>query len=494
MFKINLKKMIPAFSGFIAAIIAISSLIWWIDRPAQINDITLNQPGLDQVPPGARDQHDKVMIGEFFKRFDQPCKHTMQGEWPHFRGTDYTNISKENIPLTDNWKDSGPPILWQQSLGEGHAAPVIYKGHVFVLDYLEEERADALRCFCLLTGKELWRRWYKVDIKRNHGRSRTIPAVNANHVVTIGPKAHVMCVDAQSGDLRWAMDLVADFKTTIPQWYTGQCPLLDDNTVVLAPGGPDVLLMGVDAMTGQIIWQTPNPNQWNMSHSSIMPMTLNGTKMYVYFALGGVVGIAAQGDKAGEILWQTDAWKPSVVAPSPIVLDDGRIYLTAGYGAGSMIIQVIPESDAFAVDVGQQYSPKEALSLEQQSAIYYQGTLFGILPKDAGIHRKHLVGSDPQDISQFTFPGNKQLRFGLGPFLIADDKFFVLDDDGTLSMLTLSDNRFELLSRHKVLEGHDAWGPLAIADGLMLLRDSTSMTCLDLTKDRRWQNLGGDHE
>jgi outer membrane protein assembly factor BamB len=485
--KINTHNILPILCALIASLLAIWSLVWWMDRPVALEDITLNEPGLDQVPPGARDQQEEVRIGEFFERFEQSCDSALTGEWPRFRGKDATNIARDQIRLADNWQATGPPVLWTKPLGEGHAAPVIYKGQLYILDYLEEERADALRCFCLLSGRELWRRWYNVDIKRNHGRSRTIPAVNADHVITIGPKGHVMCVNRQNGALRWGLDLVKDFGATIPQWYTGQCPLLDDGIVVLAPGGPEALLIGVDALSGEVQWTSPNLQDWKMSHSSIMPMTLNGRKMYVYFALGGVVGVAADGEQAGQILWQTDTWSPAVVAPSPVILDKGRIFLTAGYGAGSLMMTVEQEGETFHVKTGQQYRPREALSLEQQSPIYYQGTLFGIMPKDAGIHRKQLVGSDPDDITQFTVPGDNEWRFGLGPFIIADDKFFVLDDDGTLSMLVLSENRFQELDRYKVLEGPDAWGPIAIADGLMLLRDSTTLVCLDLTLDKRWK-------
>ena len=489
----SLTIIIPLICGVFASIIAVKTLIWWMERSPDMDDFVLSVPGLDQVPEGARNQHDKVEIGKFFKSFDMSCENLFSGQWPRFRGMDFSNVSKDNVELSDNWKETGPPVLWTIQLGEGHAAPVIKNGKVYILDYLEEERADALRCFCLLTGKELWRRWYNVDTKRNHGRSRTIPAVADGCVVTIGPKGHVMCVDAQTGDLKWTVDLVLDYGTEIPQWYTGQCPLVDGNTVVLAPGGQDALLIGVDAQSGKILWQTPNPDNWRMSHSSVIPMTLNGKKMYVYFALGGIAGVEADGEKAGSILWKTNFWTPSVVAPSPVILDEGRIYLTTGYGAGSAVIRIIQQGAEFKVQTETQFKPRDALALEQQSAIYYKNILFGIMPKDAGIRRQQLTACDPHDISHFITPVDNEMRFGLGPFIIADDKFYVLDDDGTLTMLKFEKNKFNKLAEFKVLNGHDAWGPLAVADGLMLLRDSTSVACIDLTKDERWSRNKGKY-
>ena len=77
-----------------------------------------------------------------------------------------------------------------------------------------------------------------------------------------------------------------------------------------------------------------------MSHSSIVPMTFAGRRIYVYTALGGMIGVAADGEDAGTVLWETDEWTHSVVAPSPVILEGGRILVTAGYGVGSALFRV----------------------------------------------------------------------------------------------------------------------------------------------------------
>ena len=134
-----------------------------------------------------------------------------------------------------------------------------------------------------------------------------------------------MCVDAISGKLLWKHDLEREFgipgtvKGRItPDFYTGQCPLIDNNMAIIAPGGR-ALMIGVDCKTGKIIWQTPNPDSLRMSHSSIMPMTICGKKMYVYNAVGGVCGISAEVDDRGSILWRTLEWSPATVAASPLL-------------------------------------------------------------------------------------------------------------------------------------------------------------------------------
>ena len=104
------------------------------------------------------------------------------GSWPHFRGADFDNISKDQTPLAESWDTSGPRIVWKTTLGEGYSGPVVLNGRVYILDYNEKRKADMLRCFSLSSGKEIWRRWYRVEMKRNHGYSRTIPSVTDKFV------------------------------------------------------------------------------------------------------------------------------------------------------------------------------------------------------------------------------------------------------------------------------------------------------------------------
>lgn len=459
---------------------ALLCLGWWFTQapPRAFHE---RVPGMDRRLGPTRVVEEKVLIGEFFEAFAGTAA-DIPGTWPRFRGENCDNISPETTKLADRWPADGPKVLWSVDLGEGYAAPAVRNGRVYVLDYDETRKADALRCFSLADGKEIWRRWYRVDVKRNHGMSRTVPAVDEKHVVTFGPLGHVMCVAADTGDLRWGLDLVRDYGAKVPLWYAGQCPLIDGDQVVLAPGGK-ALLIGVDAATGRVLWETANPQDWQMSHSSVVPMTFRGRRMYVYAAVGGVVGVSADAADRGKVLWETTAFNHSVVAPSPLPLPDGRILLTAGYGAGGMMLQVSEANGVFSVATLQTLTPATGLASEQQTPILYQGHLFAILPKDAEDFRNQLVCCSPDDCSKYLWTSGKTNRFGLGPYIIADGKLYVLSDDGVLTMLRASSTGYEPLATARVLQGQDAWGPIAVVAGRMLLRDSKRMVCIDVKGD-----------
>lgn len=456
------------------------SLGWWLASDP-VSEFVTTEPGLDnRGEGGVVADIDIGAYGESYASLESSLTET----WPRFRGEYFDNISRSAVPLIDKFPDGGPVVKWSVDLGEGHAGATIYKGAVYVMDYDEEERTDLLRAYALETGEELWIRGYKINLKRNHGMSRTVPAVTEDHILTIGPRSHVMCVNRIDGTFLWGLNVEKEYGSEVPLWYTGQCPLVHDGKAIIATGGT-ALMVALDMESGEVLWETPNEKGWLMSHSSVIPYEFGGRTMYVYSAYGGVFAVAADGPDAGTILWETTAWNHQVVAPSPICMPDGKIYLTAGYGAGAMVLQLTASGGSFSVEVVNEYLPKEGLACEQQTPVEFNGHFLGILPKDAGPLRNQLICVHPDNFNEVIWSSGQDKRFGLGPYMIADNKLFILSDDATLTIARPSTKEYLELDSYRVLEGHDAWGPLAIADGYLVLRDSKTMVCLDIAAERQ---------
>jgi outer membrane protein assembly factor BamB len=410
----------------------------------------------------------------------------LPGSWPRFRGPRYDAVSTEDVPLARAWPADGPPQLWSTDVGIGYAAPAVHEGRVYLMDYDETKRGDALRCLSLADGAEIWRRWYEMPIDSDHGISRTVPAVAGGVVVGFGPKCTVLAADAATGDFRWGMDLVKDYGSQWPKWYAGQCPLIDGGRVILAPAGPDVLMLAADAATGTVAWKTPNPKGWKMTHSSVMPFDLAGTRMYVYAATGGVTAVAAAdgpGHKAGDVLWQRDDWQVKFAnVPSPVDCGEGRILLSGGYGSGSMMIRVkAKDGGGFDTEVLWRFEKSKDFGSEQQTPIYHKGHVFAVLPKEAGALGERMLCMTPDGKQVWT--SGRTDRFGLGPYTVADGLLFVMNDDGRLTMAEASPDAWRPLASAQVLvDGHETWAPIAVAGGRMLVRDLHRLVCLDVQK------------
>jgi outer membrane protein assembly factor BamB len=476
-------------SHFITIVIVVAAflglLVWWLLKNQPL-DVSERVPGMDNRPKQVP-RSDSVIIGEYFDTlgsFDE----LISGDWPRFRGSDFDNISKDSTPLLEKWDTSGPRVVWRATLGEGYAGPAVHNGRVYLLDYNERKKADVLRCFSLASGKELWRRWYYVELKRNHGYSRTIPAVTDKYLVSLGPRSHVMCLDPLSGELLWKIDLEREYGIPgtengriTPDFYSGQCPLIDNDVAVLAPGGK-ALMIGVSCATGKVVWKTPNPDSLRMSHGSIMPMVLFGKRMYVYNAVGGVVGVSAEGDDMGKLMWKTTEWSPATTAASPLLLGNNEIAVFGSYGAGGARIKINFDGSKYSAAIVEEHKATNGIASDQQTPVIIGDFIWCLMPENSGPLKKQLVCYNRSDLLTPVWSSGKENRFGrgLGPYIVSGDKMYLLDDDAMLYLFRIKDKNITLLDSHKIINGIEAWGPMAIAGHYLIMRDARNMLCLDI--------------
>jgi outer membrane protein assembly factor BamB len=466
--KLGLAKntfLIPAALGLLAAVILALWLVRGSDKP-----LVQRVPGTDQAPGSeSGGKGNPVLAGKVVRSDGQPAN--LPGAWPQFRGPNRDGISPESVSLARAWQAGEPHELWAVDVGEGYAGAAVLNGRVYLMDYDRDKKQDALRCLSLADGREIWRYAYPVPVKRNHGMSRTVPAVTDKLLVAMGPKCHVAALDPVTGELRWGLDLVRQYGAAVPPWYAGQCPLIDPGAVILAPGGKAALLLACDPQTGAALWQTPNPHGWKMTHSSVMPMEFDGQRMYVYCANNGVVGVSA---KDGAILWETTAWKISIATvPSPLILSDGRIFLSGGYNAGSLMLQLRKE--------GGRLTPQTLFKLEPE--------VFGAIQHTPILWDNHIYGvRDPGKFVCLTLEGKPAWtsaagqQFGLGSFIMANGLFFAMNDGGLLRLIEATPGKYSLLAQAQVLKGRESWAPLALAGGRLIVRDLTRMVCLDVAR------------
>jgi outer membrane protein assembly factor BamB len=398
------------------------------------------------------------------------------GDWPQFRGSNRDNASSET-GLFRNWPAKGPKVLWKTPVCEGYAGAAIKDGRVYVNDYNAEKKEHLVRCLALETGKDLWQWSYPVEVRPNHGITRTVPAVGQKLVFSLDPKCRFHALDAKTGKLVWQKNLVQEYKATIPGWYAGQNPLIDGDRVLLATGG-DALVIAFDQATGKEIWRAPNPNKELMSHSSLMPATIGGVKQYLYLTMKNLIGIA---EADGQILWSAPFSARIVAVPAPVALSDGKVFVTSGYEAGSAMYQVEKGASGFTARKLFALTSLQ-FSSEAHTPILFQNHLFAVSSKTKG--RFTCLSLDGKPVWQSpVVSGNAgaSKTFGLGAFLLADGMFFALDgDSGMLRLIEAGTQGYKELASAQILNAEDVWGPMALSNGRLIIRDMGQMICLQV--------------
>jgi outer membrane protein assembly factor BamB len=397
-----------------------------------------------------------------------PLCTSQAADWPQFRGPNRDGTSAET-GLLRQWPEGGPEVLWSTEVGQGYSAAAIHGGKVYFNDYVESTSEFLVRCLTLDEGKELWRFSETRRIRPNHGITRAVPATDGKYVFAIDPKAVLHALDAETGKELWRKNFVQEYGTKIPPWYNGQNPLIEKETVIVAPVGTSALVVALDKATGKQVWSTPNPEGWLLSHSSPMPAKLGGVDQYLFSVLQGTIGVSAAD---GKLLWHFPFKFNLSVSPSPLAIDSERVYVTAAYDAGGAMFRVKRDGETFTTEEIFVHAPDEWNS-EVQTPILFENHMFAVGKKKRGLFT--CLDFDGKQI----WNSDGQAYFGLGSFILADGMFFILEGKtGMLRLLEANTEGYKELDSAQILEGHDVWGPLALSDGKLVIRDFGRMVCL----------------
>lgn len=463
----KLEYYVPTATAVLGAVV----LFLWITT-GWVVDVEPRVPGQDGRPIAPQSPlREGTEPGEPLYGPGKPSP--IAGSWPCFRGPRRDGVATAEVPLARRWRAGGPPILWEVTLGPGHAGPAVDQGRVFILDYDVDSQADTLRCLSLEDGQEIWRNSYPVEVPENHGSSRTVPAISGNYVVTLGPKCHLVCWDVNTGRHLWMIDLVHRYRTQVPPWYTGQCPLVDEGAVIVAPAG-DALMVAIDLATGSPRWESPPVPDFQMSHASITPVEIAGRRFYVYPAHGGIAVVDAATGRL--VCVSRDFVGKMATCPSAVVLEDGFLLFSGGYGAGSLIAQLVVEGDEAILRSVRRIAARDYGS-EHQTPIFHRGFIFGSrCPPGA----PQFVCMTTEGKIVWTSGAERFIR---GAYLAADGLLYAVDESGTLFLLEATPEEFRVLDKFTIWpDTHDAWGPMALVAGRLLVRDLTRLVCVDVSE------------
>jgi outer membrane protein assembly factor BamB len=398
-------------------------------------------------------------------------------DWPQFLGPNRDGIAADAKGLLRQWPEGGPKQLWTVEVGEGFGPAAIHGDAVLLLDR-EQSQSDILRRLNFADGKEVWRYTYPAPGRFDRNGSRTTPATDGKVVVAIGPMGEIAAVNFADGKEIWKAHLLKDWDAKRPNWAVSTSPLLYGDWVIVAPWGSKAALVAYERATGKVVWTTPNPmpppKDTNQDYSSPVPMVLDGKKMIVACGRHGfTLGVDAM---TGAPLWEYRQYPHcNWHIPSPVILPDGRIFMTGGYGAGSAMFKV--EKAAGGYKAVHLWANKN-LGSHNAQALIYKDHIYGNSAIGNGLRCLTLDGEIKWDSAAARKP------FDMGFLMIADGLIFIIQGkSGDLVMVEAAPDAYKELGRAPILAGQgqkEIWAPLAYSNGKLVIRNQARMVCLDL--------------
>lgn len=404
----------------------------------------------------------------------------MAGDWPQWRGPDRTgHASKDEPPLAT--LAATPRVVWKVRAGEGFGSPVVTGGRVFGLE--ARSGKEVLRALDAAEGRELWATVIDSTFTDSQGppAPRGTPVVSGGQVYAQSCRGELVCLDASSGQRRWAVNYTRDFganffgekgnaRGSMRHGNTGS-PWVEEGWVWASAGSTNGAgLIALDAMTGSVRWKGGNEVA---GYAAPMMASLDGTRQVINFMADAAVGFDA---KSGIVLWRyplkTDFSRHVI---TPIIF--GNQVILGSHQTGLIGLHVARKGGGWTVSEtwnSREAAPNVACPVKIGDWIFGLGPQQNIICVSAT--DGHLQWSKKGWIS--TAPDKAHAGF----IAIGEKTVLMLNDTGELILFAA--NATECLELGRVQVCGSNWCNPALAKGRLYLREgvrnSGSWMCLEL--------------
>ncbi len=397
----------------------------------------------------------------------------LASDWPQWRGINRDALSTEKDWFKP-WPKEGPRVVWKAAVGTGSSGVSISNGKAYTMGWVKgatpKDGNDTVFCLDANTGAEVWKYSYPAQSFANdhEGGPGSTPTCDGERVYTLSKGGKFHALDATKGTLVWSKDFVADFKGAPPYYGYSAGPLLNNEMLIVMPGGEGASTVALDRKTGKVLWQVGSDKS---AYASPILFDYNGkTLLAVYGFNGLVIHDPADGKELARFEWITKNPRGSSInAATPIYLN-GHFFISSGYNHGCVMLK-------FSGDSLKPVWQGTQLRSMYAGALLLDGHLYGLDCNNEFINGKGTLNCVDFMTGEIKWSDK---RIGWGGVIAADNKLIIYDRKGELIITEASTKGYTELARAQVMSGITRTDP-SFAHGKLYLRNVTGdVWCVDL--------------
>lgn len=371
--------------------------------------------------------------------------------------------------LLTQWPESGPPQVWSREIGEGYSGIVVEGDRLYTM-YRGDDR-EVVACLDAGTGKTVWEHAYDAPVHEGHEKAfnagpRASPALHDGKVYAVGCFGMMHCLDAKTGRVRWSHDLWKEFNGSVLNHGYSSTPFIHKGSVIAMVGGQGHGLMAFDADTGSVKWKR---HDYRNSYSTPKLINVDGQDQLLCFMAAELVAIDPV---SGDELWQYkigNQWGQNISLP--LYGPDNILFISVEQ-AGSRGLKLSRTGGKTTVD---ELWSNRRLRLHHSNAVRIGDYVYASTGGMGGPGLLQAVNVKTGEIAW------RERGFSKANCLWADGRLLLLDEDGTLGLVTVSPEFMEINAKAKVLEpaGQSrAWTAPTLAGKTLFVRDSRKIAAL----------------
>jgi outer membrane protein assembly factor BamB len=387
-------------------------------------------------------------------------------EWPQFAGP-HRNFTSDTQGLANSWPASGPKRLWSRELGEGYSGISVDGAALYTM--YRRGSDEVTLAAATATGKTIWEHTENAAFRsgmamENGPGPHATPLVTADAVYAVGILANLVCLDKKTGKVIWSHDLWREFNGTPMDRGYSVSPIAWKDTVIMKVGGAGHALVAFNQKNGKVVWQKQD---FANSPSSPIVVKVDGQDQLVAVMGDEIVGINPD---SGDLLWKyphTTSWHLNIALP--LWTDDNTLFVSSAYNGGCVALQLhVVDGKTQVKEIWSNNRMRVHIGnlLRIGDTLYGSSGDFGPAPLTA------LDAKTGRVLWQ-------DRAFPKATFLYADGKLIAVDEDGNLSLATVSPAGLKVLS-HAALLRSNAWTAPALVGTALYVRDRHTLMALDL--------------
>ena len=386
--------------------------------------------------------------------------------WTFIRGANFDGHSPE-IHLADAWPESGPPVLWHRSLGQGYSSFTAAGNRVFT--QFQTLSGQYVGCLAADTGATIWEYHYDWPYEAGglYPGPRATPTLYEGRVYFTGPAGLVGCL-TWDGSLVWQVAAREKFAGKGADFGYACSPTVVDGLVILPVGGPGASMIALDARDGSTRWQGGDDSA---SYTPALPIEVAGRKQVVGY-LENALACFDQTD--GRLLWRMELSQGYDEHAAWPIFVEPHLWIAAPFKWGSSLLDLsateAPPANVWHVPL---------LSNDVFSSIYHDGAVYGFDLKDVQA-KSHRASRGVFRCLDFETGAAKWEtdKTGHCSVIVADGKLILFNDKGELIVARLNAERYEELARASILAGEIGWTPPALDRGRLFVRNQKQAACV----------------
>jgi outer membrane protein assembly factor BamB len=420
-------------------------------------------------------------------------------DWPQWMGPNRDDDWTET-GIIRKFPESGPEFLWRKPISGGFAGPAVASGRVYITDYMKfsgddrpapTKRNDLQgreRVLCLdsKTGEEIWKHEYDCNYTISYPAGpRCTPTVEGGRVFTLGAMGDLVCLDAATGSVTWSKNLTQTYDAPLPLWGYAGHPLVYRNLLICMAGGENSAVVALNKETGQEVWTALSTPEIGYSPPTLIEAG-GVTQLLIFHGKS----INSLNPETGSLYWSeplATSYSMAIMAPRKA----GDFLFAGGHRGRSLGLKL--DASKPAVTKVWQGSRTTGLAPVSGTPFVEDGIAYGI--DGNGIFRAMRVATGER-LWGTSRPVNGKDNEKRGPnegatFVTRNgDRFFIFGENGDLVIARLSPERYEEISRTKLLDpvgvglGRSVvWSHPAYADKCVFARNDQEIVCVSLSAE-----------